>query len=504
MEQRNDRPARGILITTSHGCEPAAAGLLGDRLLPLVDRPWTLRAAETLVALGCRQIDVVLGENAPAVRALLGDGERFGCAIRYGTIPEGAGPLEAAWVLPGDSHERVWLATDRQLPAYRDLAELAPAAGTDSGIALLTRGVRGELEWSGWGCFTLQFVKSAAVRRATWQTLNGWALRAPFVQRRFSDRGWQATSPQALLASQARFLKDPDAPLGIGLGARAPGVFVSPRARVHADAIIAAPAYIGADCIIGAGAVIGPNAVIREESIVGEGSTVADSLVLPGTYVGPDLSLRHAIVDRDAYIDAELETALDLRDPDLIGPARRVARRAPRVPLWHRAVAAVLCAAALPWLAFRLLRSRPPRALQESKEAIFRAAPDAWRAHFSAIVVPRIGAVAAGRLALTGLELRGTEELARLDSRWRELYAAHRMGLVSASLLLEEDGRNDLARRMADAYAAAHPGAAQDLQLLARYAGRVLRDLRAGPMRGLAPAAGRPRGDAASADTGGV
>ena len=474
MKSVNAPVVRGILIATSRTGNADLDRLLGDRLLPLVDRPWVLRAAETLVALGCRQLDVVLGDKALAVRALLGDGERFGASIRYRTVRDSAGPLEPAWVLPGDDDERVWFGTDRQLPAFSDLRDLGREPRARNGIVLLTRDEHGQLEWSGWGCFTLQYLKSAAARRATWQTMNGWALRSPFLQRRFSDAGWRATSPQAVLASQAGFLEAPDAPLGVGLTARKPGAFISPRARVHPDATIVAPVYIGTDSVIGAGAVVGPNAVILEECCVADGSTVTDSLVMQGTYVGPDLTLQDAIVDSDVYIHAKLDTAVSLVDPDLIGATHVLGARPARVPLWHRLIACLLVAATLPWMLARLLRAQWPEAPSKYKEAIFDDAPGAWRAHCSSVFLPNLGAVAAGRLGLTGLEFRSPDEIARLDARWRDLYGRHRVGLVSESLLLGEDGRNPLARRVADEYAAAKPCTPDDLRLLARYAARVL------------------------------
>lgn len=496
MNVDNAPITRGILVATCRSGDPALDRLLGSKLLPLVDRPWVLRAAETLVALGCRQLDVVLGENAPAVRELLGDGERLGCAIRYHTTRDAVGPLEPSWLLAGRGDERLWFGTDRQIPALSALQGRGAGAPSGDGVALVAQGAGQRVEWTGWGCFALRALKAAAARRASWQSLEEWALRSPALRRELASLRYEATTAGALIDAQRRFLEGADAPLGVGLKARAPGLFVSPRARVHADARIVAPAYVGADCVIGAGAVVGPNAVVLDESAIGEGTTVTESVVLPATRVGPDLTLHRAIADSEVYIDAQRETALDLRDPGLIGSARRTTSRAPRVPLWHRLAAIVACAAALPWMALRLLRSQWPEPLPERKHAIFSAAPHAWRAHFSEVFLPRLGAVAAGRLALTGLELRGAEELARLDSRWRQLYATHRMGLVSESLLLEEDGGDDLARCMADEYAAAHPGAASDLRLLAAYAARVLR----GPAR----AGDGPRSRAAGADAGGV
>lgn len=501
MKGSNSPIARGILVATSHTGHADLDRFLGDQLLPLVDRPWILRAAETLVALGCRQLEVVLGENAPAVRALLGDGERFGCSIRYRTAPDLAGPLEPAWILPGENDERVWFGTDQQLPAYSDLREIAGEARTRSGAVLLTRDEHGRVEWSGWGCFTLQYLKAAAARRATWQTLNGWAIRSPFLQRKFSSHGWRATSPQAVLASQARFLEAPDAPLGVGLTAREPGVFVSPRARVHADAKIAAPAYIGAGCVIGAGAVIGPNAVVLDESVVADGSTVANSLVMAGTFIGPDLDLQHAIVDSDVYIHAGLETTLRLTEDGLIGPVRGRGARPLRAPLWHRLVAALLAIVTLPWMLLRLLRSQRPEAPDKYKQALFDEAPGAWRAHCAAVLIPNLRAVAAGRVGLTGLEFRSDDEIAPLDTRWRDLHARHRMGLVSDSLFLGEDGRHLLARQVADEYTAAKSSAADDLRLLARYAARVLMPAGLGGMIRLGLAA---RALGAQAGKGGV
>lgn len=483
---------RGILIATGVTGDALLDRLTDLRLLPLVDRPFVLRAAETLVALGCTQLDVVLGENPGAVRTQLGDGERFGCRIRYHTAPDAAGPLGPCWGWAGNGDERFWMGCDQNLPSLSSLRGIAEAMRHDSdGIALLAGTSRADATWSGWGCFTLRFLRGAALRRASLRALGDQALKAAALQRELAACVWQTRSASALIESQRRFLSDPDAPVGVGLTPRAAGIFVSPRATLHAGTRVLAPAYIGPDCVIGAGATVGPNAVVLAESVIGDRCTVSDALVFPGTYVGPDLSLEGAIVDRDLYLNATLGTALEVPDETLIAPARGT-KRAPRVPVWQRLAASALWLVAWPWTLRRRPSADAPEELEARKKALFAQAPRAWREHLIRVVVPRLGAVAAGRIGLTGLELRTDEEIARLEPEWRRLYRRHRMGLVSDSLLLEDDGEAPVGRHMADLYSTANASAAADLRRLAAYAGRLLRERRAAtPPK--SPTAGAPR-----------
>lgn len=492
--------ARGILVVTGRSGDAALDAVLDGLPPPLVDRPLVLRAAELLVSLGCRQLEVVLGENPAQARDLLGEGERLGCAVRYHYAPDEGAPLDANWTLRGAPDELVWFGCDRSLPAQSTLAAvdaavaLDPALGAGAdGIALLGEAPHGAPAWSRWGCFAVRFLRLAAARRTGWLELEAQIRRGPRMRRMSAAQLWVATSGAALVAAQRRFLIEPDSPTGISMTSRAPGLWVSPRAEIHPQARLVAPAYVGRNVLVAAGATIGPGAVVLEDCAIGADTEVVEALVLPKTLVGPALSVRGAILNGDRYLHAALETTVKVSDPGLVAPLAGSARRARRVPLWQRLLAAALWPACLPWLLYRIARGRWPGPPLQDKEALFRQQAGAWQRHFANVVLPRLGMVVAGRAGLTGLELREGAELRRLDADWRALYASRPMGLVSESLLLEDDGLNPAARRVADLCAARGAGAAGELLLLRRYLGRVLREWRDGcraPATDAAPQSG--------------
>ena len=73
---------RAILLATN-AADAAGVQALPAALRPVIDRPLLQHAVEQLSHAGISQIEVVIGFAPEAVQALLGDGRRWGCDIRY-------------------------------------------------------------------------------------------------------------------------------------------------------------------------------------------------------------------------------------------------------------------------------------------------------------------------------------------------------------------------------------------------------------------------------------
>ena len=76
---------------------------------------------------------------------------------------------------------------------------------------------------------------------------------------------------------------------------------------------------IGDFCLIERGAMIGPNVSIGSHTLVSSGAELSDCVVLPGTYIGRDMTIRNAIVDGGTLLSVAEGISLTSPSPALFG-----------------------------------------------------------------------------------------------------------------------------------------------------------------------------------------
>lgn len=109
-----------------------------------------------------------------------------------------------------------------------------------------------------------------------------------FIRGVVSDAAWvDATYPWDLLAVARSVLSAGDVPEP----ERAPGVYVSPDARVDDAAVLCGPVVVSADCEVGPGAVVGPDTALGWNVTVGPNATVEGSVLDADVRVGPGATL---------------------------------------------------------------------------------------------------------------------------------------------------------------------------------------------------------------------
>ena len=124
-------------------------------------------------------------------------------------------------------------------------------------------------------------------------------------------------------------------------------VWVGEGVSIASSARVIGPTYIGDRTIISGGATIGPMASVERDCVVDCGTTVQQSTILPGTYLGPGILVREALVD-GAYLQ-------DLRGgaiADLLpgGLARKIYQPNPdQAPQSERAASASSQGQWIPW-----------------------------------------------------------------------------------------------------------------------------------------------------------
>jgi hypothetical protein len=100
------------------------------------------------------------------------------------------------------------------------------------------------------------------------------------------------TDAFAAVVARLERTREPDR---IGLRQIRPGVWVGMHARISPKAELHAPCWIGNDVCIGAHAVVGPHAVLEDRVLVEAGAAVVASAVAPDTMVGAGMDLRNSL-----------------------------------------------------------------------------------------------------------------------------------------------------------------------------------------------------------------
>lgn len=440
-------------------------------LLPLAGKAMVERAIESAIELGCGRVELVLGDHALAYEPLLGNGERWGCALHYHFLPPAGQSL-------------------------RLLARLAPLADTLYWIACADSVVTGtsavgadtlwceQDQWSGWarlsGTRFAQLAPHAGARASFAAAL----LAAPGVKHASAGVTLCGAGAGASLATLATILALDGA---IPARPRQPGIWIGHGSRVHPDAQLVAPVWIGRHVLVREHALLGPCSMIADDCIIDQGASVERAIVLGGTYVGRGLQVREAIVCGNRVANLALEVVIEIPDRSILDATDRPVAATPWL---QRTLAALLWLGGWP-LARALRGASAPCAelggaergalavrFAPSHAAVYAGARGAWLRHFGRTFHPGLREVAAGRVNLVGIEPRTPAQVRVLPPYWQRLYRKGRTGLINETLLLGHDGANREMRFAGDALACEPLAAGKLLRLLARYAGALLGDAR--------------------------
>lgn len=482
---------RAIVMATG---ENAGFRLMSDRwpvgLMPLCGQPILQHIIEFLVQAGMSDFDFVLRHLADKVEAWFGNGNRWGVRFRYHLTPDGRPPHQRFPLIIGRDRGRVVLVREDIIP------EFPPDwTGNDSTAVVF---VDKNQVWTGWALIPAEIVSKVSVAgdadefesRLLDVARSSGTISVVECPISFATAGDFLKSQGALLSGRG-----PQGSLGRWYEA-APGVRIGRNVSLHPAAQIEAPVYIGENCRIGPGARLGPNAVIGDNCIVDGRSQVSHSVVLPGSYVGELLELRHAVVDHNRLANVPLDAEISVTDNFLLakltetGLKRWLARTASRV------LAIALLALLWPilllvavWL--KLLRTGPVVHYRDVVELPADGAPPQWRTFRLAAfrraaagrrsllldILPGLVSVARGHLTLVGVDPRSPQEISMLPPDWRSLYLQSKGGLISEATVNGVTDADTDALYAAEAYYAAVAGFRHDLRLLASFVGQLLTGL---------------------------
>lgn len=109
-------------------------------------------------------------------------------------------------------------------------------------------------------------------------------------------------------------------PARIGAREIQPGVWVGLRSQIDPTAKLVAPCWIGANVVIGPDAVIGPSAIVDDRVVIDRGARIVLSAIGPETFVGRFVSVENSFGLGSDLLNCLTGSFLRVPDPFLLGP----------------------------------------------------------------------------------------------------------------------------------------------------------------------------------------
>jgi lipopolysaccharide/colanic/teichoic acid biosynthesis glycosyltransferase len=496
---------RVVLIATS--AAPAQSALRDHgptAMLPLVDRPFLQHVVELLASRGFREFDVILSHQPRPVETLLGDGTRWGVAIRYHLARDPARPYHLLRTMSPDWGDRpILLAHADRLPAAFPASS---RPGDPRPTLFYQGGDPGPSSWTGWAWIGRAVVAGLAIDA----DFDGLAACLQVAAGADADARPQVSglldisTYEGLLDAQRQVLEKRFPGLQSSGREVEPGVWLARNVSLHPTARLVPPVSIAEDCRIGREVRLGPNVALGAGCIIDDRSEAADALIFPACYVGQGLDLVDTLVDHGRLISLRHGTETLVDDESLLAGLSTDAPRRVLFRVLSRLAAAGLLALTWPVLSataifLRLTRRGP--ALVPTTVVRLPAPPDPsqWEtvrlwsfrgvgdepegpgsgsgagcvrglADLLLRVLPGLISVVRGELDLVGVTPRSEEAVRALPHVWQALVLRARAGLITEAVLFPEDSLGVDERDAADACYAALAGPGHDLALLIAYA----------------------------------
>jgi len=309
-------------------------------LLPLGDRPVIHRILETLAAAGCTEADIYTASGLTALNASLGQGRRWGIALRVHGVRDFDDACRRA--AHQDQDQTIWVVrADHWLPP--EALMRAPEH-----CAWVTPTPEGAMHWSGWARIKGQDVR-AALKAFGHSHLDEASLPSGIAVIGAREM-YRMDHPEAMLSSQRRWLSRSPGSFE-RLAEPLPGIRIAPTARVSDGAELFAPVEISEHTYVGRNVRLGPNVVIGEGVYIEGDVHIKDTLVAADVIIEGEADLQHAVVTpdgmfhqlHDVWLPARLAGGLIGNTVRTTGTAKsRFAERATSLILWALAALPVL------------------------------------------------------------------------------------------------------------------------------------------------------------------
>jgi len=375
--------------------------------VPLLGKPLIEYWLEHLAGRGAKQVIVLATDRPEQVRALVGDGARWGLSVEV-------------------------------LPELRELDLKEARAKYHS---------RGDAAWL-----------SAPDDAHLMDCLPGLPEHVLFTSYADWFAALQAWMPRAATPDR------------IGVRQVKPGVWVGLHARISPDVELHAPSWIGENVQIGPGAVIGPWSIVENGACVDGDAEISGSVIGPETFVGRFTEVRRSIAWGSTLVNWKLNSCIKVSDAFLLCPLGRQRSAFQPAGLLGRLAAAWAITLTLPLALFPVLKAwllgrrvlRPMLAVRPQPAGAVPMAGDTLIYYQFAGVPgwlrrwPQLFNILRGDFGWIGNRPLSPREAGRLTNDFERLWLAAPLGLISLADTEAGTSRffDDEARAHASYYAA--------------------------------------------------
>lgn len=393
-----------------------------------------------LALAGVLDVDLVACDRPEALRAIVGDGNRWGLRVRWSLVQSPSRPYTALARAARACDERLIVVHADRMHAVETLKALA-----ERDVSALD--IDGDAA-PGWaGCASASPARLAAIDPQVDRAALGQLLAAEGAAPLLVAGMSLGHAAPLLEAQRARMRELPHGGVP-GSWILRPWGAMSPGARVDDGALMEGPVLVGPGCWVQHGAEVGPGVVLGPNTLVSTGTHVSGTLVLADTYLGPGLDVRDAIVQgaRIRHVARGVLLTLPQRD-GLALPLAPAGRTGPGLP--SRMAAAVLWTLVSPALAaHRMARRWQGRVPAWAKrQVVIGRDPVTRQPRTAALRVPRrhdaagdrrwcalaaLADIAAGHRCWWGIRPRSIGEWYALNAVWQEVLAGQPVGLLYA------------------------------------------------------------------------
>jgi len=291
-----------------NGILPALVSIAGKSVIE--------HCVEDLWEGGARDIVVAVPPGDATIRALLGDGTRFGVPIRYIDSAERRWPSELLDEAFGGNHSRTLVARGDVL---RGRCARAICARSESGCAGPVHAVTG-LRYAGLARLD---VADHGVNLLDWAVLQSSQAEAGSTTVDVRHAGVSTLDSVAAVYEACLGAVD-GAFVGLvpdGRQVAGSGLWLAPRASVASSAHVHGAVRVGRGAEIRRGVELAGRVDIGDRCVIDDGAHIEDSVVMPGTYVGRGVRLHNAIANGPWLYRVDLGDTQHVEDPLLLAGA---------------------------------------------------------------------------------------------------------------------------------------------------------------------------------------
>ena len=438
-------------------------------LLPMGSQTVIEQILDRLLHAAITEVDIVVSDRPEELRALLGDGGRWGIHLRWHLVADPARPYGVLRSPDFQHARRLVVGHADACPGLDALVRLANTlawamhAPTDRDPC-----------WSGWASVPSDGLSKLPPDLSIDELAGGLRGRAGRAvlwsgQDLTPLNGSHDQLHAASTMDKAHSCRDiPTSWVQTNWGA------MSPLARVHPMARLTGPVRVGPGCVVNRDAEVGPGVVLSRNVWVAGGSRLSHTVVMSNTYLGPGLDLAHAIVKgrRIRHVRLGVDNTLPVADAlllDLNPGAVPMPSFLPRLLAgfsWLLAVPVLAAHAAvrrwsgrLPdWRTMMVVTGRHEASeeLRLTELRCARAGSDTSSTKAWALMAGLLD-VATGRRCWFGARPRGKSQWYALRPEWQKILSRTPIGLLHAQAWGDDRSPCEEALAVADIYLAVQP-----------------------------------------------